>query len=296
MSVEPAEEPITLEEAKSHLRVDIEDDDNLILNLITAARQKAESILKRALITQTWIYYPDDFPDKDYIELPMPPLQSVSSVTYTDYNGAVTIFGSATVQASGTITVTNTPVADQHLTMGQVFHFKAARSGAGEITIDADNTIQAHNIVTAITADIPSTVTATHSLGVVTLTAVSIGSLGNSIVLTTDATGVAVSGSGTLSGGITAEYVADTKKEPGRIVLAYGQTWPSTTLTVTSPIAITYLAGYGTPEDVPMAVKQGMLILISTWYENRESIIIGQTPAHLKTVEALLDPYVIHKF
>jgi len=296
LSVEPSEEPVSIEEAKAHLRVDIEDDDNLILNLITAARKKAETILKRSLITQTLIYYPDDWPDGDYIELPLPPLQSVSSVTYTDYSGAVTIFGSATVQASGTITVTGLPVLNQHLTVGQIFHFKAARSGAGEITIDPDTTIQAHNIVTALTADIPSTVTATHTLGVVTLAAVSIGSLGNSVVLTTDATGVAVSGSGTLSGGVTAEYVADTYKEPGRVVLAYGQTWPTTTLTVTSPIAITYISGYGTPEDVPMPIKQAILILVADYYENRESYIVGQTPSHIKTVEALLGPYICHHF
>ena len=86
----PAEEPLELEEVKHHLRIDETDDDTLIESLITVARLNAESITRRALITQTWKYYLQDWPDVEYIELPYPPLQSVSSVKYTDYAGTVT--------------------------------------------------------------------------------------------------------------------------------------------------------------------------------------------------------------
>jgi hypothetical protein len=104
--------------------------------------------------------------------------------------------------AIGTITITGTPVADEPFVVGaQTFTFKATRVGAGEVTISADNTTQAENIVAAITADITN-VTATNTLGVVNLTAAVKGVAGNSIVLTESATGIAVSGSGTLSGGV----------------------------------------------------------------------------------------------
>ena len=295
IQTEPAEEPLGIEEVKTHLRVDMDDDDDLIQSLITSSRQYAESYLKRALITQTWKYYLDEWPDegRDYIELPMPPLSSVSSMKYTDYNSVQTTLGTAVVQATGTITVTGTPLADEHLTVGiRTFHFKALRSTTGEITINADNTTQAANIVTALTADL-ATITSANLLGVVTVTAVAVGSAGNSIVLTTDATGVVVSGSGTLANGADSDYTVDKNKEPGRIVLAYGETWPSATLTVTSPIEIIYVCGYGTPEDVPRAIRSAMLIYIGNLYENRESIIVGQTFSHLKTVEALLEPYRI---
>jgi hypothetical protein len=121
-------------------------------------------------------------------------------------SGVVTFTGQplahvANVQATGTVTFTGTPVADEHLVIGsQTFHFVAARAGAGEITISADNTQQAVNTVAAITLDIAAQATATNLAGVVNLVAVAAGTAGN-IILTTNATGTAVSGAGTLTNG-----------------------------------------------------------------------------------------------
>jgi len=85
----PAVEPISLDEAKAHLRVDSSDEDDLITSLIQAAREYAEEFLGRALITQTWDWYLDDFPSSDSVPLyvPKPPLQSVMSIQYVDSNG-----------------------------------------------------------------------------------------------------------------------------------------------------------------------------------------------------------------
>ncbi|MBE3590004.1 MAG: phage head-tail connector protein [Firmicutes bacterium] len=84
----PASEPVTLAEAKLHLRVDATDDDALISGLIRAAREHAEQILGRALMTQTLELGLDDWP-RDEILLPMPPVQSVASISYTDAAGVV---------------------------------------------------------------------------------------------------------------------------------------------------------------------------------------------------------------
>jgi uncharacterized phiE125 gp8 family phage protein len=60
---QPASEPITLDEAKLHLRIESNTADDLfIASLITAARQKAESITRRAFISQTWKGVMDQFP------------------------------------------------------------------------------------------------------------------------------------------------------------------------------------------------------------------------------------------
>lgn len=92
----PTVEPVTLEEAKLHLRVDNTADDALILALIESARTMVEAITQRALITQTWDYKIDDWPDTDYIRMPLPPLQSITSITYKLYtDGSTSTFASA---------------------------------------------------------------------------------------------------------------------------------------------------------------------------------------------------------
>ena len=66
---------------------ELNDEDELLSALITTAREFCENFTNRALATQTWELILGGFPHVDYIELPKPPLQSVTSVKYTDYNG-----------------------------------------------------------------------------------------------------------------------------------------------------------------------------------------------------------------
>ena len=180
----PAVEPVSLTEAKSHLRVDITDDDALITALITAARQMAEEISRRALITQTWKYILDAWPKGDELTLPLPPLQSVASITYKDKDGNSATFSSGS-------------------------------------------------------------------------------------------------------------YIVDADCEPGRVVLAYGATWPSTTLYPAGAITVQFTAGYGdSASDVPQAIRQAMLLMIGHWYENREQVTVGAVAREIPLgVEALLWPY-----
>jgi len=167
-TVAPAAEPVNLDEAKAHLRVDVTDDDVLISRLIQAAREYVEEATGRALINQTWRLSLDDWPEGDYIELPRPPLSSVTSVVYTDSDATAHTFS-------------------------------------------------------------------------------------------------------------TSYYDVDTDSEPGRVVLEYGDDWPSATLATMNPIVITYIAGYGaTSASVPEHLRQAILLLIGHWYENREGMVIGQ--------------------
>lgn len=85
----PGSEPITTTTAKSHLRVSVADDDTLIDNLVKAAREYAETATRRALITQTWLLKAGGFPSLSnaVIHVPLPPLQSVTSIKYVDTNG-----------------------------------------------------------------------------------------------------------------------------------------------------------------------------------------------------------------
>ncbi len=81
----PATEPVTIDEAKLHLRVDGTDENALITSLIKAARQGAEHLTGRALMSQTLELALDCFPG--VIKLPRPPFVSVTSVKYVDLAG-----------------------------------------------------------------------------------------------------------------------------------------------------------------------------------------------------------------
>lgn len=82
----PASEPITLAEAKAQLRVTIIAEDTLISSLIIAARDLCERETGRALIAQTWELSLDNFSNE--MLLGRAPVASITSVKYTDVNGA----------------------------------------------------------------------------------------------------------------------------------------------------------------------------------------------------------------
>lgn len=78
--------PISLAEAKLHLRVDGNDDDTLIDAYISAATDRVEAIVRRKLISQVWDIYLDEFPDE--IVLPFSPVVSIGTFEYVDQDGA----------------------------------------------------------------------------------------------------------------------------------------------------------------------------------------------------------------
>lgn len=77
--------PVTLDEAKTHLRVTATDEDELIFDLIRGATYWAENYTRTRVLTQTWKYFLDKFPG-DIIKLPYPPVASVTHVKY--YNSS----------------------------------------------------------------------------------------------------------------------------------------------------------------------------------------------------------------
>jgi len=95
LTTPPSIEPVSLADAKAHLKIDTSDDDALITAMITAARARAEWHTGRALITQAWTLHLDRWPDSGTIEIPLPPLQSVASVTSYARDDSATVLSSS---------------------------------------------------------------------------------------------------------------------------------------------------------------------------------------------------------
>ncbi len=143
----PAEEPVTLIEAKLHLRVDFDDDDTLIASLITTARQAAETLTGRQLITARWKQVLDCFPGPSLMGVPagqaftLPghaillakaPVQSVISINYLDM-GSV----SQTMPVSNYTVDSACEPARITPVFGQIWPICLPQIGAVSVTFDA---------------------------------------------------------------------------------------------------------------------------------------------------------------
>ena len=93
----------------------------------------------------------------------------------------------------------------------------------------------------------------------------------------------------------TTNYYVDTVREPARIVLRDGGSWP-TDLRNANGIEVNYTAGYGAnTTDVPEAIRIAMLEYITFLYEHRgddEGRALKPSPM----IESLLQPYVIMRY
>ena len=87
------------------------------------------------------------------------------------------------------------------------------------------------------------------------------------------------------------KYYVDTQREPGRIVLRTGETFP-TALRVANAIEVVYVAGYASAYAIPEPIRMGMLQHIAYMYEHRGDMYEAQgAPTLMKSLYA---PYVIH--
>ena len=98
----PAFLPVTVAEARDHLRVDDDAEDARIAALIgvaTEALDGPEGLLGRALVTQTWSLTLDRFPP--LISVPLPPCQAIGSISYLDPSGSECVLDPDAYEVTG---------------------------------------------------------------------------------------------------------------------------------------------------------------------------------------------------
>lgn len=97
----PTTEPLDVEEAKAHCRIDSSAENGLIQRLIKMAREAVEFDAEIALCTQTRKQYLDYFPAGP-IELRSPPIIAVSSITYVDTDGTTQTLAASEYETDAT--------------------------------------------------------------------------------------------------------------------------------------------------------------------------------------------------
>ena len=82
-------------------------------------------------------------------------------------------------------------------------------------------------------------------------------------------------------------YSVDTTSQPGRLFLAYGQSWP-TTRAVPHAVTVTYVAGYSSSAveatqqaAVPYRAKRAVKIILASLFAHRESFVTGTIATEL---------------
>ena len=85
-------------------------------------------------------------------------------------------------------------------------------------------------------------------------------------------------------------YFVDNVREPARIVLRNGETFP-TALRVANAIKIVYVAGYKSPFSIPEPLRLGMLQHIAHLYEHRGDMY--SATGYPPSLQKLYSPYVV---
>ena len=84
----PGAEPISPAELKAHLRIDGDDEDDLLVSLVRVARNHLERTAGLALISQGWRLYLDRWPEAGIVEIGRGPVLSIAVVRAYDELGA----------------------------------------------------------------------------------------------------------------------------------------------------------------------------------------------------------------
>lgn len=86
-------------------------------------------------------------------------------------------------------------------------------------------------------------------------------------------------------------YYVDSVREPARVVLRQGETFP-TALRVANAIKVVYVAGYASAFTVPEPIRMGLMQHIAYLYEHRGDMYDGAVPMP-PMIKTLYQPYVV---
>jgi uncharacterized phiE125 gp8 family phage protein len=97
----PTVEPLSLSEAKAHLRLETDADDALVSSLVITSRLHIEAALGIALTSQQWTLVLDAWPARGAVAIPMRPVTEVSEVRLRAADGTPAVLDPASYVLEG---------------------------------------------------------------------------------------------------------------------------------------------------------------------------------------------------
>jgi type II secretory pathway pseudopilin PulG len=258
--------PVSLTEAKSHLKVDTTADDTYIESIIKAATQLSEEYTNRFFIDTVIEQYASSFAELETLFK-----SKVSAVSYVKY------YPSGTTTIPSSVTLTN---AGSGYANGFTYDVATTGGTGSGLIVDIKG---ASNEVTTVTINTPGSgyslndvITITGGDGNATFTISSLGNTENQVILDSSI------------------YDTQLNYEPSQIQLADSKSFPDITKRNDAVLA-RYTVGYGSAaSDVPEIIKQAILLTIGNFYQNRNSVVIGRISTELPlNVKWLLDTYKV---
>jgi len=257
--------PVSLTEAKSHLKVDTTADDTYIESIIKAATQLSEEYTNRFFIDTVIEQYASSFAELQ--TLFKSKVRSVDHVKY--YPSSTTTIPSTISSPSGGSGYTDGTNVETLSVNGTGLTVDITTSGGAVQTARINQAGSGYNIgdtVTITTTGPPSSQFTITSLGTTSI----------NVLLNNDI------------------YDAQLNYEPSQIQLVDGQSFPDITKR-NDAVLVRYTVGYGSSaSDVPEIIKQAILLTIGNFYSNRQSVITGKTATELpQNSKWLLDTYKV---
>jgi len=249
----PTGYPLALGAVKDHLRVDGQAEDDYITGLMAGAASYAEGFIWRALLTRPLDLVLDAFPA--VIRPPLPPLRSVTSITYIDTAGASQTLAASKYQVDAKAEPARIKPAYGEVWPGTraVYNAVTVRYEAGLLTPFTASS--STDIITAAGHPYADTdvLRLSHS-----------GDQGEALPA-----GLAVN---------TDYYARDVT---AGVSLKVAATSGGAAIDITDKGNGTHYLG-----TMPEPVRRAMLLVIGDWYANRETIVIGVAVATLPKVTA----------
>jgi len=92
-------------------------------------------------------------------------------------------------------------------------------------------------------------------------------------------------------------YIVNTVREPGKLVLRSGAGWPGGELEASAAIRVQYVCGWAAAENIPPNLIHAVRLMCGHLYENREVVVVGTTVAQIPSgIDALIDPFRLLRF